>query len=229
MLWKSPIYRFRVPNNGDNEESIKLKEIVIDVTGSAPPFKVPSENLKSILTEIFQSDSYESIDSVLEFGAAKLKNISFILEQNKIVCAVEFKELITNDFTQENLKKCKKHGNKFQNLIFPNPFINDTKKFDLVLLANVIPIMPVFAERLFVLQLLYEKVKEKKYVLWIAIKEGSYKKIREKGENICGDGIWMGSKRYCKTFYKYHKVEDLDEMINQIEVLSRIAIIMNEL
>jgi hypothetical protein len=60
---------------------------------------------------------------------------------------------------------------------------------------------------------LYDKVKEKKYVLWIAQKEGSYKKIRENGENVCGDGIWMGTTRYFKTFYKYHKVEDLDEMM----------------
>ena len=212
-LWNTPVYRFRVPKDKEIEESLELKEIVIDVTGSAPGFKEPSGNLKNILKEIFNSDSFEKVDTVLEFGAAKLKNIPFILEEGKGVCAVEFKELTKKDFTKKNLEKCKRYGPKFQKLVFPNPFITDDRKFDLALLLNVPPIMPVFAERMFVLQLLYEKVKKGKYLLWVAQKEGSYKEIRESGKNVCGDGIWMGKGRYFKTFYKYHKVDEVDEMM----------------
>lgn len=212
MIWTTPIYRFRIPKD-DNSESEELKEIVIDVTGSAPSFKEPSEALKEILQEIFASGSFTKIDTVLEFGAGKLKNIPYILKQGKIVCAVEFKELTENSFTKKNLKKCEKYGVQYQNLIFPNPFLTDTKKFDLGLLLNVPPVMPVLAERLYLLEILHGKINEGKYLLWVAQKEGAYKKIREDGKNNCGDGLWMGKGRYFKTFYRYYSVEELDEIM----------------
>ncbi len=212
-LWETPIYKFRIPKNEEDTESSEFKEIIIDVTGSAPPFKEPSDGLKEVLREIFKSDSFQNITNVLEFGAAKLKNIPFILKQGKTVCAVEFKELSENAFTKENIKKCETYGIKFQKLIFPNPFLSKNQKFDLALLLNVIPVMPVFAERLYLLNLLYEKIQDGKYLLWVAQKEGSYKKIREEGKNFCGDGLWMGKNRSYKTFFKYHKIEELDEFM----------------
>ncbi len=133
MLWTSPFYRFRIPKE-ENSESEELKEIVIDVTGSAPSFNEPSDALKEVLQEIFKSDSLKEIKTILEFGAGKLKNIPYLLKQGKKVCAVEFKELAENTFTKKNLKKCENYKANFQNLIFPNPFIRDTNTFDLVLL-----------------------------------------------------------------------------------------------
>lgn len=209
-MWESPIYKFRVPKDDGNE----LKEIVFDVTGSAPPFLEPSPNLKSVLEDIFKSDTLKKIDTVLEFGAGKLKNTPFILKQGKIVYSVEFKELMDNSHTKENIRKCKKYGSKFKNIIFPNPFLSDTNKFDLALLINVPPVMPVFAERLYMLQILHEKIGAGKYLLWLAQKEGGYKPIREKGKNDFGDGLWMGKGRKFKTFYKYHNVEELDELMS---------------
>jgi len=213
-LWESPIYKFRIPNNEEISESSEFKEIVIDVTGSAPPFKEPSDGLKEVLREIFNSDSFTNITNVLEFGAAKLKNIPFILKQGKTVCAIEFKELSENAFTKENIKKCEKYAAKFQKLIFPNPFLSKNQKFDLALILNVMPVMPVFAERMYLLNLLYGKIKDGKYLLWVAQKEGSYKKIREEGKNSCGDGLWMGKNKNYKTFFKYHKIEELDEFMS---------------
>src|SRR2546427_5034989 len=154
-LWETPIYRFRVPVS---EESVNLKEVVVDVTGSAPPFKEPSDNLKQVLDDIFDSKELGSIDRVLEFGAAKLKNIPYILKKGKTVSAVEFETLAENNMTKANLKKCEKYGSKFEELIFPNPFLNDKRTFDLALLLNVLPVMPIPAERLYVLKLLYEKL-----------------------------------------------------------------------
>lgn len=177
MLWTTPVYKFRIPRD-DNSESEELKEIVIDVTGSAPPFKEPSEALKEVLQDIFKSDSLKKIEYILEFGAGKLKNIPYLLKQGKTVCAVEFKELSTNAFTKKNIKKCEKYGSKFHKLIFPNPFLSETKKFDLALLLNVPPVMPVLAERLYLMDILYQKINNGKYLLWVAQKEGPYKKIR---------------------------------------------------
>lgn len=212
MLWTTPIYRFRIPKD-DDSESEELKEIVIDVTGSAPPFTEPSDALKEVLQEIFKTDFLKKIEVVLEFGAGKLKNIPFLLKQGKTVCAVEFKELCENSFTKKNLKKCEKYGTKFHKLLFPNPFLSDSKRFDLALLLNVLPVMPILAERLYLLEILHSKINDGKYLLWVAQKEGSYKKIREDGKNNCGDGLWMGKGRYFKTFYKYHQVEELDELM----------------
>ncbi len=209
-MWKSPVYRFRIPENEEDGQAAKLKEVVIDVTGSAPPFTEPSDALKEILKTVFKD---YNIETVLEFGAAKLKNIPFILKQGKTVCAVEFKELADNKFTKKNLKKCEKFKQKFQELIFPSPFLTDKRKFDLALLINMMPVMPIPSERLYLLDLLYEKVKDNKYLLWVAQKEGSYKKIREDGKNSCGDGIWMGKGRYTKTFYRYYAVDELDEVM----------------
>jgi hypothetical protein len=88
------------------------------------------------------------------------------------------------------------------------------EKFDLAILANVLPVMPVPAERLYTLKVLYDKVKMGKYLLWIAQKEGTtYKKIREHGLNDLGDGIWMGKGRKYKTFYRYHPLDELDELM----------------
>ena len=210
-LWESPIYKFRVPV--DNSNPVELKEVVVDVTGSAPPFKVPSPNLIQIFEDLFSQENNFGIESILEFGAAKLKNIPYLLKAGKKVAAVEFESLTDNEYTIANLEECRKSAN-FQELIYPNPFLSDGKKFDLALLANVLPVMPVPAERLYAIKALYEKVKMGKYLLWVAQREGAYRKIRESGNNDLGDGIWMGKGRKHKTFYKYHSLDELDELMS---------------
>lgn len=212
MLWTTPVYRFRIPKNNDYE-SDELKEVIIDVTGSAPPFTDVKDTMKGVFEKLLSEEGKNVID-ILDFGAAKLRNTLYFLEKGKNVCAVEFEKLsMTSSDAKELLEKCKNKRN-FQNLVFPNQFISHRGKYDLVLLINVLPVMPVFTERLLVLQLLYEKVKDGKYVLWYAQKEGLYKDIREAGKNNIGDGIWMGTNKRFKTFYKYHVVEDVDEMMS---------------
>jgi len=196
----------------DNNNPVDLKEVIIDVTGSAPPFKEPSPNLKQILDDLFSPQNNYKIESVLEFGAAKLKNIPYMLAKGKKVAAVEFESLTNNEHTMANLEECRKSPN-FKELIYPRPFLANQDEFDLALLANVLPVMPIPAERLYTLKVLYDKVKMGKYLLWIAQKEGAYKKIRENGLNDLGDGIWMGKGRKYKTFYRYHPLDELDELM----------------
>ena len=48
---------------------------------------------------------------------------------------------------------------------------------------NVPPVMPILAERLYLLDILHQKINKGKYLLWLAQKEGSsYKKIRDEWE-----------------------------------------------
>ncbi len=211
MVWESPIYKFRVPKN-DNEED--LVEIVLDVTLSAPSFLTVKDTMKGVFEKLLVEEGKDVID-ILDFGAAKLRNTLYFLKQEKNVCAVEFEKLSqTSPDAKEILAKCNSLGN-FKTLMFPNPFIGYNSTFDLVLLVNVLPVMPVFAARLLFLQMLYGKVKDNKYILWYAQKEGTeYRRIREEGNNRLGDGVWMGTNRRFKTFFKYHCVEDVDEMMS---------------
>lgn len=208
-LWETPIYKFRIPLE---EESEEIKEIVFNVVGSAPPFTDVKDTMKGVF-EKFLTEEGKNAKTFLDFGAAKLRNTHYYLSRGKKVCAVEFKELgEKSSDAKKILQKCEKYQ-KFEKLVFPQPFISHNRKYNVCLLINVLPIMPVFAERLLVLQLLYEKITKRGYILWYAQKEGSYKSIREKGENAFGDGIWRGINRKYKTFYKYHKVEDIDELM----------------
>jgi hypothetical protein len=210
MLWKTPIYRFRIP---ESEGSDTLKEFVIDVTGSAPTFTDVKNTMNGVYEKLLSSEEGNKIQSILDFGAGKLRITLYFLDKMKKVCAVEFKELgEKSEDAKKMLKKCQKKSN-FEKLIFPHPFVEHKKKYDLALLINVPPVMPVFTERLMVLQLLYEKINVNGYLLWYAQKEGTYKNIREAGEQNCGDGLWMGTTKRTKTFYKYHHVEDANEMM----------------
>ncbi len=170
--------------------------------------------MKCALEQLFNSNKYKKIQTVLEFGAAKLKNIPYILKCGKDVTAVEFEKLMENEITKATREECEKYGKRFKSIQFPNPFIFDDKKYDLGLLLNVLPTMPIPAERLYVLNLLHEKVKNDKYLLWIAFRETrEYKDIGEAGTNECGDGIWVHKDWRYKTFYKYHPLEELDELM----------------
>ena len=156
----------------------------------------------------------KNIKTVLDFGAGKLRNSLYFVNEGKQVTAVEFEELYKNSKDgKKMLEKCSKKNN-FKHLIFPYPFITDRQTYDLTVLVNVIPVMPIFAERLMLLDLLYDRVNENKFILWYTMPEGEYRKIREKGDNDFGDGLWMGEKNRFKTFYKFHNREDVVEMFS---------------
>lgn len=223
IFWESPLYKFRVPVN---EQSVNLKEIFIDVTGSAPPFEEVLDTMKNVFDELLRSQEGKKIESVLDFGAAKLRNSLFFLKKGKKVTAVEFEELFTKSSqAQRILNECKKKAGNFKQLIFPNQFVTNTKKYDLALLVNVLPVMPIFAERLQTLQLLYDKINDNGYLLWYAQHEGSYKKIRESNKQNLGDGVWMGKSNRFKTFFKYHDMNDVNEMmaLSGFELIKRFS------
>lgn len=94
----------------------------------------------------------------------------------------------------------------------PNPFINDQSKFDLGLIANVIPYMPVFLERLYVLQIFHQKIRQGKFLLWYAIiNPSNYRKRQKFNRYNMGDGIWLRKdiKKH-QTFYNYHPPDYLN-------------------
>jgi hypothetical protein len=174
------------------------KMIQIDVRKSAPHFEEPCVELAGVLRNIL-NDPVLQIKKVVEFGAGKFRNVSFILKQGKEVCAVEF----------ENGRR----SAGFQ-LMTPDEFSKTSQRFDLALLVNVVPVIPFSSERIEVIRTLHSKLNEGKYLLWFAQIEGHYRKLRESGENPCMDGIWLGNGRQFKTFYKYHSMCVVDSMMD---------------
>jgi hypothetical protein len=62
----------------------------MDVTESVPPFDSPKETLTSVLDQVLKILPKNSM--ILDFGAGKLRNTIYLLENGYNVRAVEFAE-----------------------------------------------------------------------------------------------------------------------------------------
>lgn len=184
----------------------KKQEIVIDVTRSAQPFTVPGEPLKSVLEKVLRNKKL-GISDVVEFGAGKLKNVPFLLKQGVRVTAVEFEENTRSPVARRNLEKSQAYGAKFR-FMTPGHFTSDGSKFDLALLANVIQTVPLKSERVEIMQLMNEKLRKGKFLLWFAMKEHQRYVSRRNSGKTCEDGVWLGDGQSFHTFYKYHSPEE---------------------
>jgi hypothetical protein len=87
MLWQAPVYKFRVPVSG---ESKFLKEVIIDVTGSAPRWLVVEDTMRGVWEKLLESEEGRKIRTILDFGAGKFRNTLYFLNQGKKITAVEF-------------------------------------------------------------------------------------------------------------------------------------------
>ncbi len=124
-MWKSPIYKFEVPINGQETE------ILIDVTGSAPVFSEPGKQLINAFNILLEGLEPENT-KILDFGGAKLRNTLYLLQQGYTVYACEFEDLFkrsrqANDF----LNECRQFPN-FKQLVFPNEFLDFQDDFDVI-------------------------------------------------------------------------------------------------
>ncbi|MFX1392644.1 MAG: hypothetical protein ACFFAH_03635 [Promethearchaeota archaeon] len=209
-MWENPFYYFRVPYiNKKGEE--KIREIKIDVSLTAWSKEI-SPGYKNVLKSIIAPSSDYPIRHILDYGCGKFNSVNFILRYKKNITVVDFKEILEKyDYLEKKLENLKKTKN-FQKMEFPNPFIGNQGRYDLGLLANVLPFMPVFLERLYVLQLLYQKIKNDKFLIWFAMKNPHNYRIREPYNKYhLGDGIWLRDETAeYKTFYKYHPPDYLN-------------------
>lgn len=191
-MWESPIYKFRT-------KIANKKEILIDVTGSAPTFSEPKKQLENTF-KILLDGLKPKNTVILDFGAAKLRNTVYLLKKGYTVYACEFDDLFhRSQQADEFLKEARTYRN-FKKLIFPNDFLNSNIKFDAALLINVLNIMPVPIERLLVLTLLRERMKSKGRLLWYTQHGGySYSDAFAR----LNDGIVTGKGR--KTYHMFYR------------------------
>lgn len=216
-IWQSPIYEFRVPAGTDDAGNRLIKEVVVDVTTSAPSFEDPGKTLGRILGEAFdylRVEKRENVHRVLDFGAGKLRNTVYLLQNRYDVTAVEFRNLSTEtDQGKRLLARAQRYRKHFKELVFPGAFTRSGSKFDVALLINVLNVMPVPTERLLVLQQCHEKLRKGGYLLWYT-QYGDYDQNKRcTAENVLGDGYYIGKKTKFKSFYREFSAHEIDEML----------------
>jgi hypothetical protein len=215
LLWKSPKYKFRVPNlDGDG----LLKEIAIDVTGSAPSFPEPSQFMQTAIEHALAQVANISKPRILDVGAGKLRTTLYILRKhrNSKLWAVEYEQLRTST-KQARAMYVQAEGflDRFNPVVFPHEFVKLTGEFDLAIVANVLGTMPIPAERLLLLQYCHQKVRDKGHLLWYSQhNEGDYAEGGTRCNNATrlGDGFHIGQNRY-RTFYRDIPAEEVDQLL----------------
>lgn len=203
MLWKSPIYKF-ITKIGN-----KRKEIFIDVTGSAPTFNKPGKQLegtfKVLLNGLKPKDT-----TILDFGAAKLRNTVYLLEKGFTVYSCEFDDLFKRSQQAKEFLDIANGYSNFKRLIFPDGFVTSTIKFDVILLINVLNVMPVPIERLCVAYLCKEKMKKNGRLLWYT-QHGTYS--YEDAVAPLNDGIITGKGRKYHMFYRDFSRKEIHDLL----------------
>jgi methyltransferase family protein len=213
-MWESPLYPLNAFVGTDSGGRRVYKEVVIDVTRSAPPFATPGKTLTGALAQVIAKAGLPKDSTILDFGAGKLRNALHLLNAGYEVCGVEYKQLF-DDSPQASaaLSKAMKYRRRFSRLLFPHEFVRSTRRFDLVLLINVLNIMPVPAERLVVLQLCHEKLKVGGHLLWYTQRGDRTYISRMTPAYAIGDGYFVGRNARFKTFYREFTVADIDQML----------------
>src|SRR5882762_1785479 len=167
-MWESPKYRFRIPVDLDDDGHGDLKEIVIDVCGSAPSFDSPGQRLGGVFDKFLKDHATKKLVKILDLGAGKLRNTVHILRNrpNSHVWAVEYESLRSSSDQAQAFYKEARAFPRFHDMSFPHQFIDSNDSFDLILLVNVLSVMPIAAERLLMLQYCFEKLKRDGRLLW---------------------------------------------------------------
>jgi hypothetical protein len=215
-VWRSSKYPFRIDSS--NPALPGKVELWIDVTGSAPKDKAPGEVLSGIFTQTIDQFRNRRCLEVLDFGAGKLRNTLYFLEENHKVVAVEFEKWKQTEQGQmalakaENFNKPKKKK-RFRRYIFPDQFVSLNADYDLILLINVINIMPVPVERLLVLLHCYQKLRTDGKVLWYTQYGDQDQRNRCTEMNRIGDGYYLGANKFYNTFYRQFTAPEIDAMM----------------
>lgn len=202
-MWESPIYKFKTQIGG------KKREILIDVTGSSPNFSEPGKQLEGTFQALLEG-LQPSKTKILDLGAAKLRNTIHLLQEGYTVYSCEFNDLFKRSKQASDFLKKAKGFSNFKRLIFPDEFIDFNEKFDVVMLINVLNIMPIPIERMSLLALCREKMRENGRFLWYT-QHGTYSNSVPVAELY--DGIVTGKGRKYHMFYRDFSREEIHNML----------------
>ncbi|MDE2589955.1 MAG: hypothetical protein KGL95_09870, partial [Patescibacteria group bacterium] len=200
IVWESPVYKFEEETTIRGK--ITKKPFLINVTYSAPRnLDDPGKALIGVFKKITEGKEPHKIH-ILDFGAGKLRNTLWLLQKGFNVWSVEFEELEERLEDAKKKWKMAKNYPNFKHLGFPKDFVNLDKKFDIILLVNVVNVMPIPMERFALLSLLREKIKNDGMLLWHQWRGMATGQDNYTEENAFIDGYIMGQKNH--TFYVEH-------------------------
>lgn len=197
-MWELPVYKInkRIGANGRS----KHEEIVIDVTGSAPPMQEPGGALESVFA-LLTRKLKPTKTRILDIGAAKLRNTLYLLKKGLQVYAVEFEQLAQRmPQARDNWEKARSFSN-FKRLIFPVDFFKLKDAIDIALMINVTNVMPIPDERLALLSVARQKMKKNGLLLWYNWRDISSNPDKYTENTSINDGYFKGAGREFKTFH----------------------------
>lgn len=211
-LWLTPEYTFRVHKKGARG---KRREIIIDVTKSAPYFTKVSDSMKYAFVDI-ERRYLKGKSRIIDFGAGRLRNTLYLLRRGHKVFPVEFQKMFQTETGKLIEKKLHRYSSHFRHVrlpIYPHKFLNWRVKVDLVLLANVLNIMPIPAERDIVLQECYNKLKKNGYLLLcLPYGDVAYRQLCTESKRI-GDGFYLRERKSFQTFYREFTASEIDSIM----------------
>ena len=202
-LWERPIYKMLA--------KARREYIKIDVTKSCSPGLRPSQSIHDV-ADFFER---KKVKSILDVGAGALRHSLPLLERDFQIYAVEYEEQYNKPACLEALQKAQNNAN-FTSLEFPKDFISLPKRrFDAALLCFVIPSMPRPKERVRLLNLVSEKLKQNSYIYWMS----QYGKYGDRigDHNAVGDGWFLNPKHTNQSFYTEFKTAEIDKMLARID------------
>lgn len=209
-IWRTPLYIFR------KREGFNDREILVDVTWSSKPTRPEmAPALANALRKTFDHLGKQPLN-ILDFGAGNLRHSVPLLALEHLVTAVDYQDLFDkpSDLVKKNLQKALTYGKRFGKLVYPSGFVTIKRRFDLVLLINVINIMPEPLERLFVIEHCGNKLQKNGHLLWFC-QHGDSVQIAAASDVVTDGGCTTGKGR--KTFYKDYN--DKEHIIRLMKVM----------
>ncbi|MHA1285196.1 MAG: hypothetical protein ACTSQP_22075 [Promethearchaeota archaeon] len=191
---------------------MNYKEIVIDVTGSAPrSLKDPGKQLKSVFNDIFKKFKPDST-KILDLGAGRLRNAKYFVEKGFQVYCAEFEELFKKGSAPEKyLKELKKYEN-FHQLIFPKDIFECDLKFNIIFLINVQTVMPIPIERICLFLIARKLIADRGILIWYS--DPMIRNKKQKYSRKFSDGYLTGqNKKNKETFYVELHENEIETMI----------------
>jgi SAM-dependent methyltransferase len=196
-LWNSPLYKLTTPDR---------RSIVVDVTSSVSAGLPPNEILRESVIPLFRAGR---VQRVVDFGAGSLRHAFPLLKAGFQVCAVEFEEQFVRETCAKARKRAERNHN-FSTLIWPKDFKDDNRKFDAALLCYVLQTMPCPEERKVALKLLFKKLKDDSYLLWMS-RYGQLQNVPSCQK--VSDGYYQRPERDHKSFVREFTTEETHEMM----------------
>jgi hypothetical protein len=202
-IWDKPLYNLKAKSG---------KSIIIDVTMSVNPALGPNQ----AITEVIEFFKRKKVRRIIDFGAGSLRHSLPLLKADFEVCAVDFEEQYVDSSSKRVCRQNRQEAEAYPNfsaLVYPRDFIKDGRSFDAALLCYTFQGMPLISERKRVLKVLYKKLSELSYIVWMS-RYGDAKDLPDSQRVEDGHYKYPTSSQH--SFYTEFKTEIIHGMMQEV-------------